>query len=48
MVDRQMVKELDVASEKQQLLDTMAIATLLGSVIFGALAGLWRKPRTSA
>ena len=48
MVDTQMAKELDVASEKQQLLDTMAIATLLGSVIFGALAGLWRKPRTSA
>ena len=47
-VDRQTSEQLNVAIARQRALETKTIATLLGSLIFGALAGLWRRRQTEA
>ncbi len=47
-VDQQTAKQLESALERQRKLDTMIVATLLGAIILGGLAGLWRRRQTEA
>lgn len=46
-VDHQTRTELESALKRQRKLDTMIIAALLGALIFGTLAGLWRRRRVT-